>query len=569
MEFNTDFNTINKKINEFCNNNIIDKEIKNIDFLFTIPDIHGDVMALIDILSVYNFITITKSKDDLFDLIKTYKYIDLCQYININESLQNIVLVQTGDILDGYRSNHSDYDYYYNHDEEALNIMLKIQKQANELDRNVHVILLYGNHEINNLLNLKITKNTELRLNKDGMTKEQFNDNLFFQSWKKIPDMNKLYTFGVKPKSPIDNYILASIKTKTIGKYQEYILSRYDRFKKIFKDLICNYMSIVKINNIILSHTIITQKTVLLLFNFAQNLYYYYNMSMAGLLNKKILTSDDNAIKEKIEDNAKKIFNIDNIKKYSDDNTLQNIINSYIRYAIYILYYAIFMNNDIKNIPDENIFQYMNLILYIIFSYDPFKNRENQQSYQDMITNYLSFKLKNDKFLNRTYPDLDLYPNNIYKSNMNIENEINTKLSSPSESGKNIRFYNEFTETSHTYTKYEIPNNIEEVFDYYSDIIRNTMDLYNVNQIFIGHIPHTYTIKHIIEPSPTSKNKSNYEMIYGDVAHSRTFYKKKLDDTYNIKSIVTYQFNKMVTYNFNTPFFNKDIKYSIKTFVPN
>ena len=596
MKYPSSIEEINNEINEFCGNNVLDKEFKNINFLFTIPDIHGDVMALIDILSVYNFIEISIDKYELFDMIQTYKYVNICEYIDINPKLQNIVLVQTGDILDGYRTAPSMYDYYYNHDEEALNIMLKLQDQANNLHRNVHVILLYGNHEMNNLKSMKQIKQYEIEWQGREPRHEERTDYIY-NNWKNRMNTGvKLYTNGdyqtlykiinKKDVTPPIKYYDILNKINNENDFQNTVVLRYERFKKILQKFICQYMSIVKINDVILSHTIITPSSVKLLFRFAKRLYYYTYVSNKNLF-REDLSQEEKNIKKKIQDRANTIFDENKISLYQENNKLQDIVNSYIRYIIYVIYKVIFidintydnlksidysedidyskreqtyLNNDIA-IFDDTLFDKMEYILYRIFAYDPFSNRDKID--KNTLSKQLTFN-DSDDFLNTSYDDLDIYPENIYYDSVqdpvNIKKYINrqiiiSKIREEDDSEENV------------YKNICIPNDDDAILKYYNKIINDTMNLYKVNKIFIGHIPECYTIKHNIIYTNEKGHSISREIIYGDTAHSRSFINNDWTrQNCKNKLLIVYQFIE-VDYKFGEPFFNKDYKYDAKIFI--
>ena len=168
-----DKSTIENLYNEMCNDINYDKEFKNIKYILTIGDIHGDFKMLIYILKSYCIIKPIEKNNNFYKL-ENYKPKYEYEYeLNYNYSLlNNFVIIQVGDQLKGirYGPNKSYKDtLYINEEEKVLDFMNVLREQAKELNenenRNVYVISLIGNHEYINLENFinKKCKDTDIK----------------------------------------------------------------------------------------------------------------------------------------------------------------------------------------------------------------------------------------------------------------------------------------------------------------------------------------------------------------------------------------------------------------------
>ena len=187
-----------KDIPDFYNKQlkIIDKKCKkyiqvnnNEDFneIYFIPDIHGDFDSFINIMKRIDCISIVNNK------------------IKWNPKSKNICIIQSGDILDGYRPK-SDRSKIFSYDLLIIKIMLILNNQAKQY--NSKIILLYGNHEIQSLITHLYNK-----FNKDE------------------------YTYKIKHPDSKKEFV----------DYQK-------QFLKLKDYIICNYKSVVLINGILVCH---------------------------------------------------------------------------------------------------------------------------------------------------------------------------------------------------------------------------------------------------------------------------------------------------------------------------
>lgn len=103
------------------------------DKVYGIGDIHGDFEVIKKILFHIGCIIIRNNK------------------IEWNPKSKNICIVQVGDIIDGYRPG-IDTENYVSEDLKIIRLLLDLDITAQTC--NSRIILLYGNHEINNLFNV-------------------------------------------------------------------------------------------------------------------------------------------------------------------------------------------------------------------------------------------------------------------------------------------------------------------------------------------------------------------------------------------------------------------------------
>jgi len=115
--------------------------------VYSIGDIHGDYQAFHNIIT--HLIDQENKPVILFDVL-TKKYY-------WNSEVSNICIIQTGDIIDGVRQKNLSPDYYEkykNDDLKIIDIMLTLKEEAETKPNNNKIILLYGNHEIENIFNI-------------------------------------------------------------------------------------------------------------------------------------------------------------------------------------------------------------------------------------------------------------------------------------------------------------------------------------------------------------------------------------------------------------------------------
>ena len=233
------------------------------DNVYVIGDIHGDYNALISILTNINCIIVVERE------------------IRWNPEMKNICIIQTGDIMDGYRNNPSIYNpkedgiadeqiyiqsktrkNYVSRDLEIIRLLLKLKKEANLNDS--EIILLYGNHELMNLFN--IIDLYKLRLY--GYTVNNIN----LLNFKKIDSMLRI------KNDPIDGTLISkckecknkfecsceSIQNLGFENYMyeikntdsiETIITRINELKTLKKDIICNYKTYAIVNNYLFCHS--------------------------------------------------------------------------------------------------------------------------------------------------------------------------------------------------------------------------------------------------------------------------------------------------------------------------
>ena len=190
IPFNVSYKDGLKYINNKCSK--YTSEVINYDYktIYFIPDIHGDFDSFFNILKKINCIIVKNN----------------C--IEWNPKSKNICIIQSGDIISGYREQTPEaLKNIFSYDLLIIKMMLILSEQAKQYNSNI--ILLYGNHEI--LALIKILKYSEY---------ENF------------------YHFTVK-----------NFKFNTSGKIN------YSKELYLLKDyIICNYKSVVLINDILVCH---------------------------------------------------------------------------------------------------------------------------------------------------------------------------------------------------------------------------------------------------------------------------------------------------------------------------
>lgn len=117
-----------KKCNKYTNSIFNNYDKIEYDTVYAIGDIHGDYETLIQILE---FINCIKKIDNKF---------------HWNPKCKNTCLIQTGDIIDGYRYGVSIHKNFESKDLKIIKLLLRLSEEC--LQYNSRVILIYGNHEI-------------------------------------------------------------------------------------------------------------------------------------------------------------------------------------------------------------------------------------------------------------------------------------------------------------------------------------------------------------------------------------------------------------------------------------
>ena len=212
-----------KKCNKY-KNNIFDSDNRyTFDYVYAIGDIHGDMDVLMKIL--INIDCIIYSNNN----------------ISWNPKSKNICLVQVGDIIDGYRPGidyNSDYKFnnYISKDLSIIELLLKLNNEASYY--NSRIILLFGNHEITHLFNV-------------------------------MNDYKLFYNNNPEDKSLI-NTIQNEIKQRYVYSIKDLDLKNAKLFNKRLKNiknqLLCDYHSIVIVNNYLFCHSGFVLKIIYKLF---------------------------------------------------------------------------------------------------------------------------------------------------------------------------------------------------------------------------------------------------------------------------------------------------------------
>lgn len=390
-------------INQTKSNIYLSKcRINNIDIIYAIPDIHGDYEVLLDVLSCYNII----------DIVNDNKY-DINNII-LKKSLKNIVIVQTGDIMDQYREDGK-YNCFQLHDDLCLKLLIKLKKESLELD-NVHIVLLYGNHDITNIFRC-------------------YGQNHFINDKELLEYMNNswLYSYGEE-----FNYLKLSDKEQSIiHKRNKFINDNIDDIHNMF-------LSGVIVNDIMFSHSFITKQMIDKLLYYSYQLYCYknniifsnnseifngnfwkmlktYNVDILYFINclthyilKSIIY--ENNIDEKLYNSLWIIKQLFNERKYNNEK-LQTIIKQYNDLSLFQNDKK-YNTNQFKNyITDQieeiihiiNTFDINNIVLgHVSISSEPrrqiinIKDKKKYIYYNDIMLSR-AFIVKNKSFLNRLY----------------------------------------------------------------------------------------------------------------------------------------------------------------------
>lgn len=201
-EYNyTDF--IHNKVSNYCKKHNLYNITKNhytkkdnIKTIYAIGDIHGDKNAMIHILKELNIMT-----DD-------YKW---------NKNIKDTVIIQTGDIIDGYRpditNNFVSNESWINGSFETIDLLFQLNNEAKKC--NSYINLIIGNHEMSN-----------------------------------IQIYNKYYNNNNSIEE-IKNHLIYSIPYNDSNKYAEEYMNKLNDYIKYF---ICYYQSFVIVNNYIFCH---------------------------------------------------------------------------------------------------------------------------------------------------------------------------------------------------------------------------------------------------------------------------------------------------------------------------
>jgi len=397
-------------INAYCNINKLEEDINNIkkfeekheyDKVYVIGDIHGDFNALLQILININCITINKKPDG------TTEY-------NWDEEAENVCIIQTGDIMDGYRDriysngeqlkengNADEQIYgqsnirpeYISKDLEIIEFLITLKKEANKYDSNI--ILLYGNHEIMNIFN--IIDLYKLRLY--GYTVNNIN----LLNFKKIDSLSKTSTKKLSGSLEFKPLIDKSINKKNIEKecnsafncncnnevgtgfhlfrYSiknteplDNIIRRIEKLKQLKQNILCNYKTYIIINNYLFCHS-----------GFVSS----YANNLLHLIKKQY---------PDINNNPEDYYNY-LIKDGKDSHKKIDLINKFVTKILYCLY-DVYSDNIDRYKGESGKVLNKDIQLYKNFIYNLVWNSEYQS---------INDKYKNEEELNKCIKDIIYY----------------------------------------------------------------------------------------------------------------------------------------------------------------
>ena len=267
--FESMYSNMDKVLSDFCNNDIQQNIIQNVDIIYSIPDIHGDIQTFVDLLFLYDVIKVNKhfnlkSFFNEYKKIKKTKYDQILDFedfflenVHFNTELRNVAIIQTGDITDGYRNYfvfEKGYDYeniFFNKNMNSLNynteyipndlLCLKLALQLyNECkniqeSNNVYFILLLGNHEIIQLNNLE-TYN--IKMYEDFYNREMTDTHPTYEGFKifdapanihKIVKKDKDYYYDDDDFVKFDD---KALKYNNFKKYKQNLRNNYTYYNK-------------------------------------------------------------------------------------------------------------------------------------------------------------------------------------------------------------------------------------------------------------------------------------------------------------------------------------------------
>ena len=352
------------------------------DLVYSIGDIHGDYQAFHNIIT--HLINSENKLIILFDEI-TKKYF-------WNKEVSNICIIQTGDIIDGIRNENITSEYYEkykNDDLMIIDIMLTLKEEAENNKNNNKIILLYGNHEIENIFNIISIKdlnyNNYLKSDKSKLSEIDYCIfNINPEHWKTrniLPTEDEFKNYQIC-KSKIGNF---SIKYKDVNRYdtseeninnyfynKNLIEHRFNYINKLKNRILCNYQTYAIVNNYLFCHSGFISK-------FVENLFNIYNQYKSSLINEKDKEhSKDSKIKS-LQDKTTGIkqLSIEEFINESIKNKNQDFINTFNKIFTKIINYLwkIYDDETLKIDPSFKLFinQYKQNIHNIIWS-DNFRN---------------------------------------------------------------------------------------------------------------------------------------------------------------------------------------------------
>lgn len=362
-EDNFKFNYINDIFSKEIDKKCILTNNDYYDLIYSISDIHGDYQAF------HNIITHLKDKQGnniiLYDETNKYYW---------NPEVSNVCIIQTGDIIDGYRSflknPPSEYiENYRNDDLKIIDIMITLKESADSnLDKNNKIILLYGNHEIENIFS--IINIQELNYNNYLLSDKSKLSEIDFCTFDINPEEYKLKN-SLTNEDEFNRYKICesifgrySINYKNVDRFdisdenihnyeynKQIIIERLTYFNKLKDKILCNYQTYAIVNSYLFCHSGFIYK-------FIKNLINIYNQFKTK---KESNISLEEFINNSIKNNNQNFINIVNKIFTKIINFLWNIYND--------------VNKDIIINPKfkEEIKYYKNLVNNIIWS-ENFRN---------------------------------------------------------------------------------------------------------------------------------------------------------------------------------------------------
>ena len=194
---------IYKKCNKYSNSIFNNYDKTEYDIIYAIGDIHGDYETLLQLLEFIKCIIYKKEGNK--------------NKIHWNPKCKNTCLIQTGDILDGYRKGVLIKREFESKDLKIIKLLLRLSEEC--IQYNSRIILIYGNHEIS--------------------------------AFYRLIDNIKLKNY---------NYTILNPTIENIKLYN-------NKLKKLQEQIMCNYHTICIVNDYIFCHSGFVLKIILNLLN--------------------------------------------------------------------------------------------------------------------------------------------------------------------------------------------------------------------------------------------------------------------------------------------------------------
>jgi len=352
----------------------------NYDLVYSISDIHGDYEVFKNIIT-----NLTDKADDKEHIgNKVILYNEETNNFYWNPKVFNVCIIQTGDIMDGIRSSLQNpiKDYYDNYDSDDLkiiDILINLKEQAESSSNNNKIILLYGNHEIENIFNLidiqKRNFNNYLKSDKSKLSEIDyctFDENelknitpsIFYTTFNKYfycESLNNAYSIPYKDinllQKPLDENIKNCIYNKQL------IINRFTSLNKLKDKIICNYQTYAIINNYLFCHSGFISKFISHILNIynESKTKTYQNLSLEEFINKSLENPNQefiNIINKSISKIINFIWNIynENNKELIETNEelLSLNINEHIQNIRNIVWNNIFRDIYTNNIENSS-----------------------------------------------------------------------------------------------------------------------------------------------------------------------------------------------------------------------